>query len=629
MLPAKVEAFRNLHRGKSAEELLEIAAALFEEKGDLQVRYTELQNTSTQMTIQFQQAKGEVKDLRVQVEELTKLNQHLTGVKDKRTQELFGRSSEKTDDILKQALNGETPLEDPLDDRTPEEAGSMTDEKSHPDGSDKPDTDTDTGSKEHGEKPPRKLKEKGKRDRDLSGLPVQAEYMTDFEFYNEMFGVGEWRIAFWERRRTVEVVRQFTYVREEYRPVLSVGLDHAMYRLPDPRNLLLPKTLASPSLVAQIMTDHYSLFLPWYRQAHDPDRFGFPLSCQQMCYWSNRIADEHLRPVYDYMCAMLKKIRYQQCDETTWTVIIDGRDTGSISYIWVHRSSELLEGPQIVVYCYEKTRGTDHLRHFFSDLEEQLFLTCDAYAAYPCFASESNGLVVICGCFMHCRRPFVDAVRALKIDESKITREEFRKLPEVKALLLIREIYLADEPLKALPAAERLEKRKVIVTEKVDAFFNHVHSIDLSDPSISEKLRDAVRYALNQEVYLRQFLTDGNIPLDNGATERDVKPIALERRNSLFSFTIRGAETNVIINTLIQTAKANGADPYYYLKYLLEEMPKYLYAKGTEHLPDMMPWSDAYKAYVVAEKQRVLSHLIPPGNEKPRTPRKRDLKKTA
>lgn len=626
MLQAKIDAFRNLYQGKSAEEILEIAVTLFTEKGDLQVKLTEFQRASTQMTVQFQQVKEENDKLRTENEELKRQNQHLTRVKDIREQALFGRSSEKTEGILEQALTGKDNPKDPLDEQAPADDGTGIEGTSPPKAPKAPETEENSGD---GEKKPRKPKEKGKRDRDLAGLPVCTEFITNFDLYNQMHGEGNWRIAFWERRRTVEVIKRITYVKEEYSPVLSVGLEHILFRIPNPKMLLLPKTLASSSLVAQLMIDHYSMFLPWYRQEHDPDRFGFPLSRQTMCSWRSKVTNDYLRPVYEYLCAQLKKYRYQQCDETTWMTILDGRDPGSKSYIWVHRSSELLEDPPIIVYCYEKTRGTDHLRDFFSDLEEQLFLTCDAYVAYPCFSSEKKGLVIICGCFMHCRRPFVDAVRALKIDESKITKAEFRELPEVKALLLIREIYQADEPLKALPAPERLEKRQTVVQEKVNAFFDYVRKIDINDPSTSEALRKAVQYALNQEVYLRQFLTDANIPLDNGACERSVKPVALIRRNSLFSFTVGGAKTNVIVNSLIETAKANGADPYYYLKYLLDEMPQYLYAKGTEHLPNMMPWSEAFKTYVKAEKQRIISGYAPPGNERPRTPRKRDLTQTA
>ena len=167
-------------------------------------------------------------------------------------------------------------------------------------------------------------------------------------------------------------------------------------------------------------------------------------------------------------------------------------------------------------------------------------------------------------------------------------------------------------------------RRKKEVLPKVNAFFAFIRTIYMGNPLVSDKLRDAVQYALNQEENLRKFLDDGNIPLDNGACERSVRPVAQFRRNSLFSFTASGAEVMVVIFTLIETAKANLADPYYYLKYLLEQMPQHLYDQGTEYMPDLMPWSQRYRCYEVEEKENLVKTQAPPGNEKPRTPRKRD-----
>ena len=122
---------------------------------------------------------------------------------------------------------------------------------------------------------------------------------------------------------------------------------------------------------------------------------------------------------------------------------------------------------------------------------------------------------------------------------------------------------------------------------------------------------------------MRRFLEDGNIPTDNGACERSVKPVALSRRNSLFSLTVSGAESSVVIQTLIETARANRADSYYYLKYLMEQMPKHLYEKGREFMPEMMPWSEKYREYETRERLNAPWAQAPPGNERPKTPTKR------
>ena len=157
----------------------------------------------------------------------------------------------------------------------------------------------------------------------------------------------------------------------------------------------------------------------------------------------------------------------------------------------------------------------------------------------------------------------------------------------------------------------------------MNAFFEFVSSIDLNNPLVSEKLKDAVRYTLNQEIYLRRFLTDGSIPIDNGIAERSVKPVALYRRNSLFSFSLKGAEAMVTIFSLIETARANNADPFFYLKYLMEQMPKHLYDKGRDYMQDLMPWSDVYRRYESVERLNLVKAQAPPGNKRPRTPRKR------
>ena len=321
-------------------------------------------------------------------------------------------------------------------------------------------------------------------------------------------------------------------------------------------------------------------------------------------------------PVYEYMAAELRKCKYQQCDETTYLVIHDGRGAGAKSYIWTHRTSELMDGPAIIVYCYEKSRSADHLRSFYAGQTEKFYLTSDAYIGYPSFADEMDGIVVLCGCLMHCRRKFVEALAVL--NTKGLTDEQILSLPETRGILLSGEIYDADEPLKTLSASERLEKRQTDVKEKVDDFFNFVHSFDLNDPSLSEKLKTALQYSINQESRLRMFLEDGNIPIDDGATERSIRPIAQGRRNYLFSNTISGAQSTVIASSLIETARANGADPYYYLQYLLEKLPALITNKDRSFLPDMMPWADKYREHETSIKQKVInSWIAPPGNEKP------------
>jgi len=609
MLAATMEAFRCSLKGKDGAEITEIAVSLFCAKKELEIRLKETENASSAMALEYQQMKDELNGARKEIDALRKQNQHLTGIQTIQTNDLFGRSTEKTEDILDQVLEGNLPTKDPL----AEDAAEQMEEKR-------------VNHRRIGEiiplfdNPDSRKAEGRKKRMDLSGLDVQNFFDYDIDELNRVYGEGNWRFAYWKEDRKVDLIHQTTYLKVTYTPIVSVGLDHRLIRIPT-ENALIPKSVASPSLLAQIMLDWNRMYLPLYRQESDPNRFGFALSRQTMSWWILYVAQTHFRPVYEYLCQQLKGYRYQHCDETYYSVTLDERGPGAKSFIWVHRSGDLADVPQIVVYCYEKTRGANHLRNFYAGLLEMIYLTCDAYSAYPCYAGESNGLIILTGCFMHCRRRFVEALLILNL--KGLADEQIRNLPETRAILLIREIYLAEGQLKDLSPEERLERRKAEVLPKVNAFFEFVSSIDLNNPLLSEKMKDAVQYALNQEMYLRRFLTDGSIPIDNGIAERSVKPVALYRRNSLFSFSVKGAESMVTIFSLIETARANDADPYFYLKYLMEQMPKYLYDKGREYMPDLMPWSDVYRRYETTERMNLVKAQAPPSNERPRTPRKR------
>ena len=364
--------------------------------------------------------------------------------------------------------------------------------------------------------------------------------------------------------------------------------------------------------------------MPFNRQASDPERFGIPLSRQTLTNWGVNLTLELLSPVVEILKEILITYKYQQCDETTYLVIHSGKAPGSDGFIWAHRSSSISCAPQIIIYVYNNSRSADNLRIFYENLSSHIYLSCDAYSAYPAFEKENADLVTLCGCFMHARRRFADALRILKIKD--LASDQVLALPETRAISIIQNIYREEGLLKELSPEDRLIARNKKVKPYVDEYFRFIHSLDTSSPLYSDKLKDAILYSIHQEKELRMFLTDGHIPIDNGASERSVKPIALGRKNYLFSNTIRGAEATTILSSLIETAKANGADPYYYIKYLAEIMPKHVrYGVPIENKEDLLPWSRAFKDYQTSEKESNLAFLkAPPGNERPRTPRKRD-----
>ena len=164
------------------------------------------------------------------------------------------------------------------------------------------------------------------------------------------------------------------------------------------------------------------------------------------------------------------------------------------------------------------------------------------------------------------------------------------------------DIYRADEPLKDVSPEERLKRRNSEVRSKADAFFAYLHELRTNwQVSFTDRFRDAVDYSLNNEEKLRMFLTDAAIPIDNGFCERTIRPMACGRRSWLFCYSVEGAEAMAILYTLAETAKACGAHPYYYFKYLLDVLPASKVTPNSELLPQMMPWSQDYREY---EKQQ-------------------------
>ncbi|MCR5255342.1 MAG: IS66 family transposase [Acetatifactor sp.] len=608
MLAADKEAYKNRLMTMDRDELIHTALETFVTSSDQQLKITEMEASNQQMFLEFDAMKNLSESLKRENRELRKQLMHLTGVSNSQAQEMYGKSSEKMVTIREEAAKA-TEYTDPLSEgELPEEA-------------DQPFNGSGTGKKA-GKKTGKVVRFPGKTTGgrtkiDLSKLPRSEIYEYDIDELNARYGEGEWRFSFWEKNETIEVVKQHSYVKVTYTPVISQGLEHILSRVPF-EGRIIPKSYASSSLLALMLSDYGNLHLPSYRIEHDEEHYGIQISRQTMTNWRINVSEKLLTPICDHMAGILKTIPYQQCDETTYTAITERMHV--TNYIWVHRTSEMYDTDPIILYCFEPSRSADHLIRFYEGLTSHIHLTTDAYGAYSTLEATYPGLITLCGCFMHARRRPVDSLSAIR----GLTEEAIKDLPEMKMIEKCVSLYTSESGLRDLSATDRLEKRRESVKPIVDEYFEYIHSLDEDDPSYSDKLKDAIGYSKNHEEQLRRFLEDGNIPIDNGAAERAVKPVACHRKNSLFSFSERGAKSTMTLMSLIETAKGNGASPYYYLKYVMENMAKYVYYNHPCNLNDMMPWSSAYRSYEEDQKLHPSSPGIPPNNEKPHTPRKRD-----
>lgn len=132
----------------------------------------------------------------------------------------------------------------------------------------------------------------------------------------------------------------------------------------------------------------------------------------------------------------------------------------------------------------------------------------------------------------------------------------------------IQEIYREEGKLKNLPSKERLAQRQVVIRPLVDALFAYLKQ-KKAQIVVKGKLEAAFTYLLNQEKYLRVFLNDGDVPMDNNASERAIRGFCIGKKNWEVIDTINGAKTSAVIYSIAETAKANNLKPYEYFVFLV------------------------------------------------------------
>lgn len=432
-------------------------------------------------------------------------------------------------------------------------------------------------------KSPKQPKRKGKKESDLSGLTVRRidHYLSEEELEIE-FGVNGWKQLPDAISKKYHFVPARVEVEEHHIGVYASKTDEHMVKADHPK-ALLHGSLVSPSLGAAIINGKYVNAVPLYRLEQEFQRYGLQITRQNMANWCIRLAEEYLTILYDHLHEELYFYHVIQADETPVLVNHDGRKAGSKSWMWVYRSGHLYQDRQIVLYEYQQTRNASHPREFLKGYDG--ICVTDGYQVYHTLEKELEELT-IAGCWVHCRRRFDEALKLIPKPSQK----------ESNAFLLMKQIqaiYREEGKLNDLSSDERLKQRQAVIKPLVDAFFAYLKTINVSK---KDKFGDAVRYARNQEKYLRVFLTDGDVPIDNNASERAIRGFCIGKKNWQMIDTIHGAKSSAIIYSIVETAKANNLKPFDYVQHLLEEIPKHMNDKDCSFLEDLLPWSEKLPA---------------------------------
>lgn len=498
-------------------------------------------------------------------------------------QQRFGRQSEKLDAIAGQ-LSFFNEVEENYDETIPEPSIS--------------DAISETL------KPTRKIKKKGQREEDLKDFP-QEEVPHDVSEQKlvETFGAGNYKSMpdeiYWQLR-----FEPAKWIAEKHIIKVYVGTDglhQDEFLRGDHPKTLFRGSIATPSLEAAIINAKYVNSNPLDRLARDFQTNGLNLSKQTMSNWTVWTAERFLRPMYKLMKEEQLKAHVNQCDETPVEIIHDGRPAGSQSYMWVHLTGELSSVPKIIVYEYQKTRHSDHPKEYYKDFKG--ILSTDGLQQYHKISRELDG-VTNANCFAHARRDFENAIKAI----GKGNPETVKSSIAYKALIRIGAIYDLEGTLKNLTPEQRLKERQASIKPLVEEYFAWVKEV-LADKTALPKGLTAkgLNYSVNQEKYLKVFLTDGEVPIDNSASERALRNFTIGRKNWVTINTIRGAQASAIIYSITETARANNLNVYYYIKYILTELSQLIDKNGNieqSMLEPFMPWSKTLPADCYSKRRK-------------------------
>lgn len=450
----------------------------------------------------------------------------------------------------------------------------------------------------------RRKKQKDQRELDLEGLPEEEfeHKLTDHQL-DSFFGEGNWRRMPADKYARLRLVPA-SWVVERHSVDVAVGKsgDHQdeFLRGDRPKDLLRG-SLVTPSLAAAIMNAKYVNSLPLNRIAQEFERNGVHISRQTMANWTIRCTEKYLVPIYDMLHQILLTYHVNQCDETPVQVVHDNDPSdpadvkgkaGHKNYMWVHRSGEFYREKQIVLFEYQRGRGHEHPEKFYKDFNG--VLTTDGLNQYHMLEKLIPGLTNA-NCWAHARRFYADAVKAI----GQANQETIRNSVAYQALTRISTIYKLENTLKDLSAQERLNERQKSIRPLVEEYLSWVKE-RLADTSVlpKGKTADGMKYSVNQEKYLKVFLEDGDVPIDNSASERALRTFCVGKKNWVIINSVKGAAASAVVYSITETAKLNGLNPYYYLDHLLSEMPKIMaelneekQTPDREKLEKLLPWS--------------------------------------
>ncbi len=352
-----------------------------------------------------------------------------------------------------------------------------------------------------------------------------------------------------------------------------------------PREPRISQGMCSPQAAA-VATNKYVDHLPLYRQSERLARVGVPIDRSTLARWTIQHG-EACQPLINLMQDEVRDYPYQQLDETTVKVLKTKKKKKSKGahqgYLWVQRG-----GPPdkpIILYNYDPTRGGDVARSLLAG-----FTGCVQTDGYPTYIKVMVDLSVIHAlCNVHARRKFVDVIKGApaphdpQAGHANVAIDCYKQLYRIEQV--VRETRDTTEP--QVWYQQRLELRQEQSRPIFEQLIQWADDLLHRVPPTS-KLGEALGYLVKHQKGLAVFLDNGMVEMDTNLVENRIRPVALGRRNWLFSDTEHGVKASANLYSLINTAMLNGHNPYTYLVHIFKELPM---ASTLENFEALLPWN--------------------------------------
>lgn len=314
----------------------------------------------------------------------------------------------------------------------------------------------------------------------------------------------------------------------------------------------IPKCIAGPDLLAQIMVDKFVDHLPLYRQIQRFSREGVDIAPSTVDSWI-KLTSQLLRPLYEchYQHTILNG--YLQVDESPIKVQDkDKKGSTHTGFMWVYHAPIL----KSVYFDYRKGRTQEGPQEMLNGFEG--YLQTDGYSAYLQFGQKQE--ITHVGCWAHARRYFEKALDYNKANASHV-------------MILIQKLYDVERKatlLKLDPAERktlRLEESHPILNE-IGTYIAVQSRIELPKSPLGK----AYDYCLNRWNTLLDYLKDGSLQIDNNLIENAIRPLALGRKNYLFAGSHDAAKNIAMYYSFFATCKKNDINPIKWLCYVLKNI---------------------------------------------------------